>query len=150
MSPRWGKTGQLFNCAVFCELYRTGMWSTSPAPGARSRSWVTGTTRGPGWPTAPRTTIRYCALQYRTVYISLQMFGQLCYHCDGVIQGDVFTALGKAWCSDHFACSACNVVLGPKSKFFEVRCLSPCLSQQHPSGRLCRIFTIPCFRCRLT
>ena len=37
-----------------------------------------------------------------------------------VEQGDIFTALGKAWCGHHFSCSGCNKSLGPKTKFYEV------------------------------
>jgi len=49
-----------------------------------------------------------------------QLFGALCYHCNGVVEGDIFSALGKSWCGHHFSCSCCNKPLGPKSKFFEV------------------------------
>jgi len=58
--------------------------------------------------------LAYCYYHYH------QLFGSLCYHCNGVIQGDVFTALGKAWCSNHFSCTSCDKILGPKTKFFEV------------------------------
>ena len=37
-----------------------------------------------------------------------------------ILQGDIFTALGKAWCSNHFSCTSCDKLLGPKTKFFEV------------------------------
>ena len=72
----------------------------------------------------------YCYFHYH------QLFGSLCYHCNGVIevsqsiyknynihsflQGDIFTALGRAWCSNHFCCTSCDKLLGPKTKFFEV------------------------------
>ena len=36
------------------------------------------------------------------------------------VQGDVFTALGKAWCPHHLSCSACDKLLGHKTKFCEV------------------------------
>jgi len=61
-----------------------------------------------------RKGLAYCATHYH------QLFGSLCHHCDGVIEGDVFTALNKAWCKNHFACSACDTLMGPKTKFFEV------------------------------
>ena len=61
-----------------------------------------------------RAGLAYCAHHYH------QLFGELCYHCNGVIEGDTFSALGKAWCSHHFSCSACDKTLGPKTKFFEV------------------------------
>lgn len=31
----------------------------------------------------------------------------------------VVTALNKAWCEHHFACSCCDQRLNPKSKFYE-------------------------------
>ena len=37
-----------------------------------------------------------------------------------VIQGDVFTALNKAWCVNHFACSSCDQKMTVKTKFYEV------------------------------
>ena len=37
-----------------------------------------------------------------------------------ILQGDIFTALRKAWCSNHFSCTSCDKLLGPKTKFFEV------------------------------
>ena len=75
--------------------------------------------------------LAYCMYHYH------QLFGTLCHHCNGVIQvtraghvttatdrvcvqGDVFTALGKAWCPHHLSCSACDRLLGHKTKFFEV------------------------------
>ena len=35
--------------------------------------------------------LAYCETHYH------QLFGNLCYVCNQVIQGDVFTALNKAW-----------------------------------------------------
>lgn len=32
----------------------------------------------------------------------------------------VFTALNKAWCVHHFACSVCDQKMNQKTKFFEV------------------------------
>ena len=77
--------------------------------------------------------LAYCMYHYH------QLFGTLCHHCNGVIQvtratcpatsppplsacvqGDVFTALGKAWCPHHLSCSACHKLLGHKTKFCEV------------------------------
>lgn len=31
----------------------------------------------------------------------------------------VFTALNKAWCVDHFACSICDKKMDQKTKFYE-------------------------------
>merc|ERR1712170_81055 len=47
-------------------------------------------------------------------------FKNLCYVCNQVIQSDVFTALNKAWCVNHFACSACDQKMTVKTKFYEV------------------------------
>ena len=38
-----------------------------------------------------RKGLAYCETHYH------QLFGNLCYVCNQVIQGDVFTALNKAW-----------------------------------------------------
>uniref|UniRef100_A0A182Q753 LIM zinc-binding domain-containing protein n=1 Tax=Anopheles farauti TaxID=69004 RepID=A0A182Q753_9DIPT len=55
----------------------------------------------------------YCETHYH------QLFGNLCFVCNQVIAGDVFTALNKAWCVHHFSCSICDQKLDQKSKFFE-------------------------------
>uniref|UniRef100_A0A182VSB4 LIM zinc-binding domain-containing protein n=1 Tax=Anopheles minimus TaxID=112268 RepID=A0A182VSB4_9DIPT len=55
----------------------------------------------------------YCETHYH------QLFGNLCFVCNQVIGGDVFTALNKAWCVHHFSCSICDQKLDQKSKFFE-------------------------------
>ncbi len=38
-----------------------------------------------------RKGLAYCEMHYH------QLFGNLCYVCNQVIQGDIFTALNKAW-----------------------------------------------------
>ncbi|KAM4731086.1 LIM and senescent cell antigen-like-containing domain protein 1 isoform 2-T2 [Anableps anableps] len=48
------------------------------------------------------------------------LFGDVCYHCNRVIEGDVVSALNKAWCVNCFACSTCNTKLTLKDKFVEV------------------------------
>nr|KAF6450409.1 LIM zinc finger domain containing 2 [Molossus molossus] len=48
-----------------------------------------------------------------------QLFGDVCYSCSHVIEGDVVSALNKAWCVHCFCCSACNGKLALKSKFVE-------------------------------
>jgi hypothetical protein len=63
--------------------------------------------------------LAYCETHYH------QLFGNLCFVCNQVIAGDVFTALNKAWCVDHFACSFCDTKLNQKSKFYDVD-LKPC------------------------
>jgi len=61
-----------------------------------------------------RKGLAYCETHYH------QLFGNLCYVCNQVIQSDVFTALNKAWCVNHFACSACDQKMTVKTKFYEV------------------------------
>ncbi|XP_058813706.1 LIM and senescent cell antigen-like-containing domain protein 1 isoform X1 [Topomyia yanbarensis] len=55
----------------------------------------------------------YCETHYH------QLFGNLCFVCNQVIAGDVFTALNKAWCVHHFSCSICDNKMDQKSKFYE-------------------------------
>lgn len=73
--------------------------------------------------------LAYCETHYH------QLFGNLCYVCNQVISGDgkrfslpfhfnehfllVFTALNKAWCVHHFACSVCDQKMNQKTKFYE-------------------------------
>ncbi|XP_022658714.1 LIM and senescent cell antigen-like-containing domain protein 1 isoform X2 [Varroa destructor] len=58
--------------------------------------------------------LAYCETHYH------QLFGNLCYTCNKVIEGDVFTALNKAWCANHFTCSLCNEKMNQKTKFYEL------------------------------
>lgn len=48
-----------------------------------------------------------------------QLFGDVCYNCSHVIEGDVVSALSKAWCVNCFSCSTCNMKLTLKNKFVE-------------------------------
>lgn len=57
--------------------------------------------------------LAYCETHYH------QLFGNLCFVCNQVIAGDVFTALNKAWCVHHFSCSVCDIKMNQKSKFYE-------------------------------
>lgn len=57
--------------------------------------------------------LAYCETHYH------QLFGNLCFVCNQVIAGDVFTALNKAWCVHHFACSVCDSKMSQKTKFYE-------------------------------
>nr|XP_023017260.1 LIM and senescent cell antigen-like-containing domain protein 1 isoform X1 [Leptinotarsa decemlineata]XP_023017261.1 LIM and senescent cell antigen-like-containing domain protein 1 isoform X1 [Leptinotarsa decemlineata] len=57
--------------------------------------------------------LAYCETHYH------QLFGNLCFVCNQVIAGDVFTALNKAWCYHHFACSICDQKMNQKTKFYE-------------------------------
>uniref|UniRef100_A0A8C4QX56 LIM domain-containing protein n=1 Tax=Eptatretus burgeri TaxID=7764 RepID=A0A8C4QX56_EPTBU len=60
-----------------------------------------------------RRGLAYCETHYN------QLFGDVCYHCNHVIDGDVVSALNKAWCIGCFSCSICNVKLSRRSKFVE-------------------------------
>jgi len=57
--------------------------------------------------------LAYCDIHYH------QLFGNICFVCNCIVEGDVFTALNKAWCVDHFACSICDKKLLQKQKFYE-------------------------------
>ncbi|XP_026676451.1 LIM and senescent cell antigen-like-containing domain protein 1 [Diaphorina citri] len=68
--------------------------------------------------------LAYCETHYH------QLFGNLCFVCNQVIGGDVFTALNKAWCVHHFACST----LGKHwhvEHFVCARCEKPFLGHRH-------------------
>lgn len=58
--------------------------------------------------------LAYCETHYH------QLFGNLCFVCNQVIAGDVFTAMNKAWCVHHFACSLCDQKMTQKTKFYEL------------------------------
>uniref|UniRef100_A0A8C8R615 LIM zinc-binding domain-containing protein n=1 Tax=Pelusios castaneus TaxID=367368 RepID=A0A8C8R615_9SAUR len=62
-----------------------------------------------------------CANFKKKIIFSLhsQLFGDVCFHCNRVIEGDVVSALNKAWCVNCFACSTCNTKLTLKNKFVE-------------------------------
>jgi len=57
--------------------------------------------------------LAYCETHYH------QLFGNICFVCNNIVAGDVFSALNKAWCVDHFACSTCDRKMSQKSKFYE-------------------------------
>uniref|UniRef100_A0A8D1GME5 LIM and senescent cell antigen-like-containing domain protein 1 n=2 Tax=Sus scrofa TaxID=9823 RepID=A0A8D1GME5_PIG len=61
-----------------------------------------------------RKGLAYCETHYN------QLFGDVCFHCNRVIEGDVVSALNKAWCVSCFACSTCNTKLTLKDKFVEI------------------------------
>uniref|UniRef100_A0A8C7P5H0 LIM domain-containing protein n=1 Tax=Oncorhynchus mykiss TaxID=8022 RepID=A0A8C7P5H0_ONCMY len=60
-----------------------------------------------------RKGLAYCETHYN------QLFGDVCYHCNRVIEGDVVSALNKAWCVNCFSCATCNTKLTLKNKFVE-------------------------------
>lgn len=60
-----------------------------------------------------RKGLAYCETHYH------ELFGNLCFVCNTVIYGDVVTALNKAWCQHHFACTTCDAKMTQKTKFFE-------------------------------
>jgi hypothetical protein len=49
------------------------------------------------------------------------MFGYICCvsHIKLFCMFTVFTALNKAWCVHHFACSVCDQKMNQKTKFYE-------------------------------
>ncbi|XP_064638177.1 LIM and senescent cell antigen-like-containing domain protein 1 isoform X3 [Lineus longissimus] len=54
--------------------------------------------------------LAYCETHYH------QLFGNICFVCNTVITGDVFSALNKAWCVNHFACAFCDKKMSQKKK----------------------------------
>lgn len=59
------------------------------------------------------------ALSVFNLLLCPQLFGDVCYTCSHVIEGDVVSALNKAWCVRCFSCSTCNSRLTLKNKFVE-------------------------------
>ncbi|GFR86260.1 LIM and senescent cell antigen-like-containing domain protein 1 [Elysia marginata] len=57
--------------------------------------------------------LAYCEIHYH------QLFGNICFVCNNIINGDVFSAFNKAWCTNCFACSICDRKMNQKTKFFE-------------------------------
>ncbi|OXB53114.1 hypothetical protein ASZ78_013341, partial [Callipepla squamata] len=55
-----------------------------------------------------------------------ELFSDVCFHCNRVIEGDVVSALNKAWCVNCFACSTCNAKLTLKDKFVEINLKPVC------------------------
>ncbi|XP_035390103.1 LIM and senescent cell antigen-like-containing domain protein 1 isoform X2 [Electrophorus electricus] len=49
-----------------------------------------------------RRGLAYCETHYN------QLFGDVCHHCNRVIEGEVISALNKAWCITCFCCSTCS------------------------------------------
>ncbi|XP_078183158.1 LIM and senescent cell antigen-like-containing domain protein 2 isoform X8 [Callithrix jacchus] len=115
---------------------------TLSAPSVRSHSWDTGTMRRRAWPTVRPTTTRAWEMPERGFVgrpvrrhdgpgwgvtagsrsdslLGPQLFGDVCYNCSHVIEGDVVSALNKAWCVNCFSCSTCNSRLTLKNKFVE-------------------------------
>ncbi|KAF6114406.1 LIM zinc finger domain containing 2 [Phyllostomus discolor] len=45
--------------------------------------------------------------------------GDVCYSCRHVIEGDLVSALNKAWCVNYFSCCTCNNKLTLKNKFMK-------------------------------
>ncbi|XP_026128500.1 LIM and senescent cell antigen-like-containing domain protein 2 [Carassius auratus] len=61
-----------------------------------------------------RKGLAYCETHYN------QLFGEVCFHCNRAIEGDVVSALNKAWCVKCFGCSTCNSKLTLKDRFVEL------------------------------
>lgn len=104
----------------------TGTWSISCVLSVRNPSWVIGTTRSEVWHTARRTIISSLEICASFAIKSLVemvscvffVFNIMCYYIL-FIYILVFTALNKAWCVHHFACSVCDTKMTQKSKFYE-------------------------------
>jgi len=60
-----------------------------------------------------RNGLAYCEVHFN------QLFGDVCYQCNEVIDGDVVSALNKSWCVNCFQCTCCNTKLTLKNKFVE-------------------------------
>lgn len=63
--------------------------------------------------------LAYCENHY------FQLFGSQCHVCNQLISGDVYTALNKTWCVDHFACDFCGTRMNEKTRFYDID-LKPC------------------------
>ncbi|XP_073711005.1 LIM and senescent cell antigen-like-containing domain protein 2 isoform X2 [Misgurnus anguillicaudatus] len=61
-----------------------------------------------------RRGLAYCETHYN------KLFGDVCFHCNRVIEGQVASALNKAWCVNCFVCTTCNSKLTLKDKFVEI------------------------------
>ncbi|XP_053352599.1 LIM and senescent cell antigen-like-containing domain protein 2 [Clarias gariepinus] len=61
-----------------------------------------------------RKGLAYCETHYNL------LFGDVCHHCNRVIEGEVISALNKSWCINCFACSTCSSKLSLKDKFVEL------------------------------
>lgn len=103
----------------------TGMWSISCAPSVRSPSWVIGTTRSEAWPIVRRIIIS--SLEICVSFAIRSLEAMVCGEWAFILEQPtkthffpvVFTALNKAWCVHHFACSVCDTKMTQKSKFYE-------------------------------
>ncbi|TRY91700.1 hypothetical protein DNTS_003340 [Danionella cerebrum] len=58
-----------------------------------------------GHPHCERRGLAYCETHYN------QLFGDVCFRCNRVIEGEVVSAINKAWCVRCFSCSTCNAKL---------------------------------------
>lgn len=103
-----------------------GTWSISCAPSVRNPFSAIGITRSVGWPTARRTIISsletyalYATRLLGATVCKLNWLGLKLINLINFLFSTVFTALNKAWCVHHFACSVCDTKMTQKSKFYE-------------------------------
>ncbi|XP_033121145.1 LIM and senescent cell antigen-like-containing domain protein 2 [Anneissia japonica] len=55
----------------------------------------------------------YCETHFNT------LFGNICFHCNKAITGEVMCTMNKSWCEEHFFCSCCETLMNARSKFIE-------------------------------
>lgn len=100
-------------------------YSISFVPNVRNPSWVIVTTKNVGLPIVKRIIISYlatCALYATKLYpemVTTHLWLLEHRRYSYLFQFVVFTALNKAWCVHHFACSVCDTKMTQKSKFYE-------------------------------
>ncbi|XP_072542544.1 LIM and senescent cell antigen-like-containing domain protein 1 isoform X2 [Salminus brasiliensis] len=82
-----------------------------------------------------RKSQAYCETHYN------QLFGNVCHHCNRVIEGEVISALNKTWCIGCFACSTCSTKLKLKDKFVELDLKPVCKQcyERMPEELKCRL-----------
>ncbi|KAK2490399.1 hypothetical protein MC885_007472 [Smutsia gigantea] len=97
---------------AYCETHYS---QARPTVGpTRARGWPGRATRAQAWREAACLPEPQGACRVTGV-----LFGDVCYNCSHVIEGDVVSALNKAWCVNCFSCSTCNSKLTLKNKFVE-------------------------------
>ena len=56
--------------------------------------------------------LAYCETHYTN------LFGELCFVCNKIISGDVFSSMNKSWCVDHFSCYLCDEKMTQKYLYY--------------------------------
>lgn len=57
--------------------------------------------------------LAYCEYDYKL------LFGNPCFICNKKTTGDVFNAINKLWCSEHYCCYLCDDQMNQKTKFYD-------------------------------